>query len=325
MANPAITLTCADYPRLMPLASGAVRPEGVDLTLVLGHDGSWGARAEMLSRALTDPQVHGGEGSMARQLRRIEQGDRSYVALPAFPLRNLTARDIYVRKDGTVRSAADLTGKRVGMYSWSASGSIWYRHMLRFLGVEPESFTWFIGDIDNSEWSISETGMPDFVHTPPKGRSLAQMLVEGELDALLSPPRPQRYHPKTGPIVRLIPEFRAIEQDYLRKFNIWPPQHLILLRRDAWLANKSIARSITDAFVRNNAVFAATQRSFPYASPWMDIDLDEAEALMGADGHADGLDVNRPAMEVFCEQAHRAGITRRRVSVDEYFAEYLES
>jgi 4,5-dihydroxyphthalate decarboxylase len=320
-----MTLTCADYPRLFPLVSGAVRPDGIDLTLILGRAGSWGAREEMLSRALSDPSVQGGEGSMARHLRRIEAGDRSHVALPAFPLRNMTARDIYVRKDGPIRGPADLAGCRAGMYSWAASGSIWYRHMLRWLGIDPSSMRWCVGSIDTPEWSVAETALPDFVATPPQGVSLAQMLVAGDLDVLLSPPRPQAFHPANGPIVRLFPDSRPVEHEYARAFGIWPPQHLILVRRDVWLADKSVVRKLTEAFARNNAMFAATQRSFPYASPWLDAELDEAEALLGPDAHADGLEQNRHVVALFCEEAHRSGITGRLVSVDEYFAEYLES
>ena len=47
---------------------------------------------------------------MAGHLIRIDRGDRSHVALPVFPLRNFTARDLYVRKGGAVRDAADLAG-----------------------------------------------------------------------------------------------------------------------------------------------------------------------------------------------------------------------
>ena len=36
MANVPITLTCADYARLMPLATGEVKPEGIDLRMILG-------------------------------------------------------------------------------------------------------------------------------------------------------------------------------------------------------------------------------------------------------------------------------------------------
>jgi len=100
MADIPITLTCADYARVMPLARGDVKPHGIDLTLIHGTAGSWEMRAEMLRRALDDPMVQGGEGSMAGHLRRIDKGDRSHVGLPVFPLRNFTARDLMCAKGG---------------------------------------------------------------------------------------------------------------------------------------------------------------------------------------------------------------------------------
>ena len=148
MADLPIHLTCADYARVMPLATGEVKPNGIALTMVLGRAGSWPARAEMLRRAAADPAVQGGESSMAGHLRRIDKGDRSLVALPVFPLRNFTGRDLYVRKGGPVNTAADLRGRRIGMYDWVASGSIWYRHFLRFIGVPPEDLHWCIGAVD---------------------------------------------------------------------------------------------------------------------------------------------------------------------------------
>ena len=60
MTNLALTLTCADYPRVMPLVTHQVKPAGVDLTLLVGTNGSWPERAEMLRRALHDPAVQGG-------------------------------------------------------------------------------------------------------------------------------------------------------------------------------------------------------------------------------------------------------------------------
>ena len=38
------------------------------------------------------------------------------------------------------------------MYSYTASGSIWYRHFLRFVGLDPAAIEWWIGDID-TPWS----------------------------------------------------------------------------------------------------------------------------------------------------------------------------
>jgi 4,5-dihydroxyphthalate decarboxylase len=325
MADLPIRLTCADYARVMPLAVGAVKPDGIALTMVLGNEGSWPMRAEMLRRAANDPSVHGGESSMAGHLRRIDKGDRSLMALPVFPLRNFTARDLYVRKDGPVKAPADLSGKRVGMYDWVASGCIWYRHFLRFIGVVPEDLQWCIGAVDEPNITSHVYTLPDGVRAAPAGRSLSEMLVAGELDAIYSPPRPRRYHSVDGPIVRLFPDIRAIERAYFHATRMFPPQHLIVLRREVWQQNKWIARALTDAFIRCTEAFAKAQRSFPYVSPWLDAEMEETEALMGADFHADGFERNRETIEAFAEQAHVAGIVGRRISAEEYFAEFLES
>jgi 4,5-dihydroxyphthalate decarboxylase len=323
MATLPLTLTAADYARMMPLATGAIAPDGIDLTLLLGSAGSWAARADMLRRALNDPSVHGGEASMAGHLRRIENGDRSHVAIPVFPLRNFTARDLYVRKGGSVRTAADLPGKRVGMYDWVASGSIWYRHFLHFIGVDPASLNWWIGEVDEPRITNHVYTLPDGVHAVPPGHSLSEMLIAGELDAVYSPPRPKRYHPMDGPIVRLFPDIRTIERDYFRQTGMFPPQHLVVLRRETWAANKWIAGALTDAFTRCNDVFGQAQRSFPYGSPWLDIELEETEGLMGPDFHPYGFEANRQTIEVFSEQARALGIIKRRVTAEEYFAEFL--
>jgi hypothetical protein len=98
-----------------------------------------------------------------------------------------------------------------------------------------------------------------------------------------------------------------------------------VLKRPVWEAHKWIARSLTDAFVCATEVFGRAQRGFPYVSPWLEAELEETEALMGADFHADGFEKNRTAVEVFSEQARSLGIISRRVTAEEYFAEYLES
>jgi len=324
MADIPITLTCADYARIMPLATGEVKPSGIALTMILGSRGSWPARAEMLRRAVQDPAVQGGEWSMAQYLYRIDKGDRRYVGIPVFPLRNFTARDLYIRRGGPIRSAADLAGKRIGMYSYTASGSIWYRHFLRFVGLDPAAIRWWIGDIDTPWSAPMDQSLPPGVNAPPKGRSLAEMLIAGELDAIYSPPRPEAYHPRIGPIVRLFPDFRLVEQEYFLKTGAFPPQHLIVLRREAWEAHPRIARDLTDAFVAANDCFTAAQKGFPYATPWLEAELEDTTAVMGEDFHPYGLERNRAQIEAFAGEAFRLGLTSRQITTEEYFADYLK-
>ena len=327
MSDVQISLTSGDYARLMPLTTGEVKPKGIALTMILGQRGSWPARAEMLRRAVQDPEVQGGEWSMAQYLYRIDQGDRRFVGLPVFPLRNFTARDLYVRRGGPINKPEDLAGRRIGMYSYTASGSLWYRHFLRFVGLDPAAIEWWIGDID-TPWSATPMDalkVPAGVKTPAPGRSLSDMLLAGDLEAIYSPPRPQGYHPVNGPIARLFLDFRGVEQEYFRRTRAFPPQHLMVLRREVWEANKWIARSLTDAFVACNDAFTAAQRGFPYATPWLEAELEETDAVMGEDFHPYGFPANRAQIEMFAGEAFKLGLTRRQITPEEYFEDYLAS
>jgi 4,5-dihydroxyphthalate decarboxylase len=206
-----------------------------------------------------------------------------------------------------------------------ASGSIWYRHFLRFIDVPPASLEWWIGDIDTPRAQTHVYTLPEGVRRPPPGRSLSDMLIAGELDAIYSPALPQRYEPQNGPIIRLFPDVRAIERDYFAQTGCFPPQHLMVLRRDIWEREKWIARSLTDVFIRCNDRFAASVRNFPYVSPWLDAELEETEAVMGADFHPYGFEKNRETINVFCRQAYELDIVSRLITAEEYFAEFLAS
>ena len=71
------------------------------------------------------------------------------------------------------------------------------------------------------------------------------------------------------------------EERYFRATGVYPPQHLIVMRRDVWERDRSLARRLTEAFIRNNEVFEAAQRSFPYVTPWHDLENETTDALMG--------------------------------------------
>jgi hypothetical protein len=91
-ATPALTLACSNYVRFLPVATGDVRPADLSLTWIRGD------RTEILRRATDAATIDGGESSMAQHLVRLDRSDRSFVAVPIFPLRNFTARDLYTRK-----------------------------------------------------------------------------------------------------------------------------------------------------------------------------------------------------------------------------------
>src|SRR5262249_56960847 len=102
-------------------------------------------------------------------------------------------------RQAPLRHPAARAGQRMRLHSYTASGSIWYRHFLRFVGLDPAKIQWWIGDIDTA-WSSAPTtqALPAGVNAPAPGTSLSDMLIAGELEAIYIPPRPHAYHPERG-------------------------------------------------------------------------------------------------------------------------------
>jgi 4,5-dihydroxyphthalate decarboxylase len=311
-------LAGANYVRLLPIATGDVRPDGFSLTWIRGE------RNEMLRRATDDPAVDGGETSMAQHVQRLDRGDRSLVAVPVFPLRNFTARDLYARH-GTSIDPGRLAARRVGIYNWAASGAVWYRHLLRYLGTDTKQVRWVVGGVDGpAAVRLPEPPLP-YVAASPAGASLSGMLRDGELDALFAPLPPRDLDPARGPIVRAVVAFKDMEQKYFAETGCYPPQHVIVIRRAAWDRDPTIGRKLVDAFNASETAFEALQRQFPYNSPWLIDEVEQAARLMGPDYHAHGLEKNRRAVDTFCQAAFDDGLTKRRVTMDEFFAEFLRT
>ena len=69
--------------------------------------------------------------------------------------------------------------------------------------------------------------------------------------------------------------------------------------------------------------FAAAQKGFPYATPWLESELEDTAAVMGEDFHPYGFERNRAQIEMFAAEAFQLGLTSRQVTPEEYFEDYL--
>jgi 4,5-dihydroxyphthalate decarboxylase len=315
---PTLTLTGANYVRFMPIATGDVRPKELTLTWIRGE------RNEMLRRATDDPKVDGGETSMAQHVQRLDRGDRSLVAIPIFPLRNFTARDLYIR-NGVSIAPGSLAGRRLGIYNWAASGAVWYRHLLRYLGNDTTKVQWIVGGVDGpATVRLPEPPLP-YVAAAPEGKSLSALLLAGTIDALFAPLPPREFNPADGPIVRAFTSFQAMEQKYFADTRCYPPQHVVIVRRASWDRDPSAGQRLVQAFNESEVAFEALQRQFPYNSPWLIEEVENAARLLGPSYHAHGLEANRHAVDVFCQAAFDDRLTKRRVTVEEFFTDFLQA
>ena len=154
--------------------------------------------------------------------------------------------------------------------------------------------------------------------------SLSELLAAGEIDAILGSRLPTNLgvHPD---VVRLFPDYRAVERDYYQRTRIHPIMHLVVIRRDVYDANPRIAASLWKAFEAAKAWaleemrFSGAQR---YMLPWLYPDLDEVDELFGGDPWEYGLgERNRHNLETAIGYSHECGLISRKLSVDELFSD----
>ena len=122
MAAIPIVLALGDYEHTRDLMQGVVRAEGIEINyLKLPIE-------EITFRFLKFREWEASELSFAKYVALRSQGDDSIIALPVFPSRMFRLSSIYVRRDGKVRTLAELRrGARIGVPEWAQTAAIYTR------------------------------------------------------------------------------------------------------------------------------------------------------------------------------------------------------
>lgn len=105
---------------------------------------------------------------------------KQFTAIPVFVSRGFHHGAMVCRPDSGIKTPKDLEGKRVGIRAYSVTAWIWFFGMLQEdYGVDPSKITFVTDDEDH----VQEFVPPPNSHKAPEGRSLAEMIVTGDLDA----------------------------------------------------------------------------------------------------------------------------------------------
>lgn len=302
-----LTLAVSDYDHVRDLTSGRVAVEGVDLTCLQFPV------EEIFFRFTAFREWHVSELSFTKYVAMVGSGDRSVAAIPVFPSRVFRHSALYVRRGG-IDAVRDLAGARIGIPEWFQTAGVWARGILvHEYGLRLEDMTWV-------QSGVKQPGRRE-QFSPPAGitlkvepdRSLTDMLVAGELDAVISA------HPLdlSRGIVRLFPDWASVEQEWHRRTGIYPIMHTVVLRRDVVDEHPWVAMNLYDAFVaaRDRSLARALDlNASRFPVPWL-----PAYAASFDDPFPYGVEPNRPTLETFLQYAFEQGITPRRVGLDELF------
>lgn len=317
-----LTLACGDYDRTRALHEGSVVPEGVALTtLRLPVE-------EIFFRMARFREFDAAELSFSSYLLTLdEHGAGPFVAIPVFPSRAFRHNGIYVNANSGVNTPADLVGRVVGVPEYQVTAAVWIRGILaEHHGVPVSSVRYRTG-------GLHEPGRVEKVtlHLPPEvdvrpvepDRTLADMLVSGEIDALYSPRSPAPFLARRPEVRRLFPDFREVESAYFARTGIFPIMHVIALRREVYEANRWLARSLMKAFetARRDAMRGIDETAaLRYMLPWLADEVEQTRLVLGEDWWTYGADANRNDIDTLVGYSHDQGLAGRRYAVEELFA-----
>jgi 4,5-dihydroxyphthalate decarboxylase len=127
---------------------------------------------------------------------------------------------LYNAKQGTLKPA-DLNGKRVGIRSFTTTTGAWLRGILaNDYGVDLDSIDW----VTFEDAHVAE--YRDTTKRAPAGKEIIQMLIDGELDAVLGE---KSEHPD---LKLLFPDPTKEELTWFGRHAVLPINHMVVVKQE---------------------------------------------------------------------------------------------
>jgi 4,5-dihydroxyphthalate decarboxylase len=320
-------MACWNYDRTRALLENRIPIDGVDLNyLNLPVE-------ETFFRMLRHREFEVAELSLSSYTLSLFRDDPPFIAIPVFLSRFFRHSCIYVNAESGIRQPGDLIGKRVGNPEYQMTAPVWIRGILSDeYNVPVTGVTYLSGGEEQAGRTekIPLSLPPEIrLESIPADRTLASMIETGEIDALYTARAPSTFFNGSGKVRRLFADYPAVERDYYRKTKIFPPMHIVAIRRDVYEQNRWIAQSLSKAFAAaQREVYAELHETgaLMHMLPWLTSHVEETEKLMGRDFWPYGYEGNIHALSTFLRYHHEQGLSKRLLTPKELFApESLEA
>ncbi|GAB3979859.1 4,5-dihydroxyphthalate decarboxylase [Actinoallomurus acanthiterrae] len=303
------------YEHTEALFDGRVTIDGVDATL---------ESAPLVSdifRGMLEGRYDVAEFGLTYFLRSFDLEDAPFMALPIFPNRNFRHSAIFVNTTAGIEKPQDLEGRTIGEFAlFGHDPGVWIKGIFSDeYGVTLDQCRWVIGGTDHPipafDWVPQPVPDGVDVRHAADGETLGAMLESGEIDALISVDVPQSLLNGSTKIARLFPDYENVERDYYRRTGIFPPMHVVAVRRE--LAEQTdVLTSVYRAFCEAKELTQqryrrdALKQHMGVITPWFSKHFDENRALLGEDWWPYGLGANRKAVDTFLRYHHEQGLSK---------------
>ena len=321
-----IKLAGYHYDRVQGLLDGRVQIEGCKAQFEVSTIG------EMNTHVFSGPKSREVTeiGLLPFVLASANEGFRDYTLLPVFPLRVFRHKSIFIRTDRGIKEPGDLRGRKIATPGYSSTSLTWIRGILEHeYGVKPGEIQWIISSKDSSRKasggpSRQENVLPKgiTVSKGPAGKDESDLLVDGDVDALLHAAEPRAYverHPKVG---RLFPDYRKTERAYFSRTGIFPIMHAVAVRNDVIHANPWLPKAVFGAYSKaKQLTYDSMKKSAWYMAslPWFGQEFEETRNLMGDNFWPYGIEPNRKALEALFQYSYEQGLAERELKIEDLF------
>ncbi len=326
MSDIHLTMATYDYDHVRDLTNGVVKPKGIDVT------GFSMAVEEIFFRFLRNQEWDVSEVSMGMSTSILARGDAPFVLIPVFPSRVFRISSVFVRPDGPVKTPADMRGKRVGVPEWGQTAAIYTRGWITHdVGIPLNEIDWIQSGVNQpGREETARFDLPDGIRlTPDTERSLTQLLLDGDIDALATAHAPDEFIAGNPGIVRLTPDYREAEEDYFKRTGIFPIMHAVAIKRSVYEANPWVAMNMFEAFdeaKRRSVKRLSDNTASAIAVPWsFNVRETMNDLVFGPDTDAKGeywpygVEGSRTTLTAFLQYCHEQGLHPKRFEPEDLF------
>lgn len=308
-----LTMLTGNYEIVRALKDGTVRPKGIDL-IVGSYPGTSSIHDHVARGKACDINEYNGGHYVVQKAH----GRGDITALPVFLHRRFRHGFIYINTGKGIDRPSDLAGRRVACRTIGAAANYWMRGHLGENGAPHRSITWVIETLDEA----SERAPADLkIEVVPKGRKVEDMVLEGEVDAIIMPNVNQAQAEGDPRIARLWPNYKDVEIDYYKRTGFFPIMHVTTVPTAIVEKYPWVVESLTLAFEEAKQLAylrLANPRNVPLAFCHS---YREAEAeLLGPDPWEYGLsDLNKRNYDTLVGYVHDQVLTGPRPQLDDLF------
>jgi 4,5-dihydroxyphthalate decarboxylase len=306
MAPIPLHIGVSDSDRTRPLLDRRVTIAGVDATIELMPVQA------LFNRQLTEHVFDCCEFPLTSYIRALENPAKPYVALPVFPSRHFRLSCVFVHTKSGITKPADLAGKRVGVPVFDMAAAVWLRGMFEeHYGLDRGAPVYVSGGLEHARAGDEHPQLypKKFRVEHVADRSLAELLAAGEIDALYTARAPSTW--PSPAVDRLFSDPIQADLDYFKKTGIFPPMHVVALKRPLAERHPELAGHLFEAFTAAQRLAQAKLADSVALStmlPWLLEHLQFTERNLGADYWTVGFAKNKKTLETLIRYMHDDGL-----------------